>query len=426
MKKISNSFYLKLYSLLFYCILPFLPLRLLLKGRKAEAYRARWHERFAKYKTAPLKESIWVHAVSLGESIAAIPLIKELQKKYPDTRLIVTTMTPTGSERLQKTFGNSILQLYVPYDYPRAVNRFLNHFNPKFLIIIETELWPNILYYCKNRDIPIFLVNARLSERSVSRYKLCKTFAKEMLESLTKVFAQSNKDGKHFLELGLDENKLLVTGNIKFDIQVPEDIHDQGLKLRQKWGVSRSIFIAASTHKGEEERILIAFAKIVKNIPNTLLVIVPRHPERFTEVFNMLNDSQFNVVRYSQSENELISENTNIILGDVMGKLLLFYAASDVAFVGGSFVPVGGHNILEPLALGVPAIIGPNLQNILEISALLLKENAMFKVEDENELAKIAIKLLQDQNLRQIYRENALRIISENKGVLRKIMQFIA
>ena len=411
------------YNFFLYLILPFLPLRLLWRSRKNIAYRQRMFERFGYFNFSPTKECIWVHAVSLGEAISAVPLIRALIRRYPNTAIVVTTMTPTGAERIQKIFNKEVIQLYVPYDYPFIVKRFLCQFNPKILVLMETELWPNILYYSAKRKVPIILCNARLSAKSVSGYKKIRGFMKQILDYITMVVAQSKIDGERFLALGLDPQKLLIGGNIKFDITIPDEVLLQATQLRLVFGKTRPIWIAASTHNMEEEKILIAAKKVLEILPDALLILVPRHLERFDKIFELCRNDGFNVVRYSNKQDYAAS--TNVVLGDVMGQLLLFYAVSDIAFVGGSLVPWGGHNLLEPAALAKPVISGPNLNAFLEISQLLIDGGALVKVDDEIILAQNLLKLFQNQSLREKLGAAALDVVEKHRGTTGKIMALI-
>lgn len=412
-----------IYNFVLYLIFPFLPLRLLWKSRKNSAYRHRMSERFAFLGIKPLSSSIWVHVVSVGEAISAIPLIKELLKKYPKETIVVTTMTPTGADRIQKAFWGQVLQLYVPYDYPGIVQRFLRTINPRMLIIMETELWPNILHYTAKRKVPIVLANARLSERSFKGYIKIKKFMQQMLNSITVVAAQSKIDAERFLALGLEPAKMQIVGNVKFDICVPEDLKSNAILQREQLGKNRPVWVAASTHVGEEEKILVAAKKINAVIPNVLLVIVPRHPERFSEVYNLCNEHGFKTSRYSK--HTTCSLGTEVMIGDVMGQMLLFYAASDVAFVGGSLIEWGGHNLLEPAVLAKPVVTGASLHAFREISNLLSTANALFKVENENELADMIIKLLQNPTLAQQAGIAASKVVEQHRGATAKLLEII-
>lgn len=415
-----------IYNLFFHLILLFLPLRLLWRARKNPAYLGHWRERFGFYKTAKLHESIWVHAVSVGESLCAIPLIKMLKEKYPTTPIVVTSMTPTGAQSIQKALGKEIQQFFVPYDFPFAVKRFLQEVNPKILIIMETELWPNILHYCAKRKIPVVLANACLSERSFHRYKKCISCAKHMLAGVRLILAQSKQDAYKFLQIGFDPEKLSINGSMKFDIIIPDDLGTNAQKLRSKYAIGhdRPVFIAASTHEGEEEIILDAYKKTIARIPNLLLILAPRHPERFAKVAKLCADAKLQSVKFS--DNNAINAKTNVLLVDVIGQLLPFYALSDVAFVGGSLDNnTGGHNILEPAALGIPIITGPNIFNLRETSELMLNAGAMLKIKTSDELASSAIELLLNPKQRSVISSAAKSVLQKNKGATQRIFEEI-
>ena len=404
-------------------ILPLLPLRLLWRSRKNIGYRERILERFAFFNFPVIEDSIWVHAVSVGEALAAVPLIKALLERYPHTRIVVTTMTPTGAEQMRKIFMEQILQLYVPYDYPWVIKRFLRQINPKLLILMETELWPNILYYSSLRQIPIVLGNARLSAKSFVGYKKISTFIQSMLNSITTLMAQSKLDAERFLALGMEPQKVVVTGNIKFDIEIPDSVLLQRGRLRSILGQTRPIWIAASTHKMEEEKILAAARLVLATLPEMLLIIVPRHPERFDQVFELCLCQGFNAIRYSNIQ--AYQATNNVILGDVMGQLLLFYAISDITFVGGSLVPWGGHNLLETAALAKPILSGPYRNAFLEISQTLVDNHALIQVDDEILLAENLLKLFSDQALCDKMGAAALDVVERHRGVVKKIMTVI-
>ena len=276
-----------IYSAIFYLLTPIILLRLLYRGLKAPAYRKRWAERFGfPVYAESTTDFIWLHAVSVGETLAAVPLVKALQEKYPQHRLMVTCMTPTGSERIKAAFGDSVDHSYMPYDTPDAVARFLNRLKPKMLIIMETELWPNTIAACQSRDIPVILANGRLSARSAKAYHRISSLVQPMLSGISAVAAQHKDDGERFTQLGLPLSALAVTGNIKFDLSLDQAVQDRAAALSKQWhcGSNRPVFLAASTHRGEDEIILQAFGQIKQQIDNALLVLVPRHPERFNQV----------------------------------------------------------------------------------------------------------------------------------------------
>ncbi len=414
-----------IYNLIFYIALPFILLRLLWKARKSPAYYKRWQERLAlKIKTPPLSNSIWIHAVSLGESIAATPLIKSLIACYPNTSIVVTTMTLSGSEYIKKTFANTVFHTYVPYDYSGAVKRFLNHINPRLLVIMETELWPNILHYCAVRHIAVLLANARLSKHSMRGYMRLPRLTQEMLSNISMIAAQSQLDAQRFNNLGANSKLVSVVGNIKFDITIAQDLPSKAQQLRQKWGENRPIWIAASTHAGEETKVLQANTMIKQVFPRSLLVLVPRHTERCAQITELCKQQGFNVVSHKQDQP--CSENTDIVIGDTMGELLLLYAASDVAFVGGSLEPsLGGHNLLEPAALNIAVITGPYVSNFIEVNSLLTDAGALIRINDATELANSVIQLFQNSSLRKKHSAAGLKVVQQNKGALQKLLSWI-
>lgn len=424
--KLYIQFLRVLYTLGFYLAFPAILLRLLWRSRKNSHYRHRWNERFGYIKRLPAdQKSIWVHAVSMGEAIAAIPLIQELKKRYPNFNIVVTNTTPTGSAQIKKAFNNEILHFYTPFDVSSAVNRFIRRINPQLCIIMETEMWPNLLRCLRRKKIPVMLANARISERSKNNYKIISNITRNMLSTYAVVSAQGLLDGERFIELGLDPQKLMLSGNIKFDLSLPADIEIQGKLLRQQWGTSlRPTFIAASTHEGEETIILDAFAQILKKISNALLILVPRHPARFEKVAKLCTNSGYRIVY--RSKNEIPSTETNIILGDTIGELCLIYATADLAFVGGSLVPTGGHNLIEPASLALPVLTGPYLHNFTEISNKLKSAGAAQIVQDSKSLSLAVIALFSAKELREKMGHCAREVVIENRGALEKHLDWIA
>lgn len=412
-----------LYSWLFYLALPYVLLRLWWKGRKNPGYLQRWRERFAFIEPLPEKGCIWVHAVSLGEMMAARPMIHALQQRYPQRRLVVTNMTPTGSDLASQLKSEKLTYYYVPYDLPGVIQRFLSRVQPSVLIIMETELWPNLLHYTAQRGIPIFLANARLSSRSLRGYKYIRRLTQEMLQNIYRVIAQTQEDAQRFIELGAKPQQIMVTGSIKFDIPVPRELVEKGKVLRASWGESRPVVIAASTHSGEEEQVLKAFSELRKTWPKTLLVLVPRHPERFNEVAALCQRHQLRLVR--RTENVLCQPDTDVFLGDTLGELFLFYATADSAFVGGSLVPVGGHNLLEPAALALPIITGAHLFNFTEIFNLLDQAGAVIRVDDAQQLAQAWSRLLVSPEQGKQMGASALQVVEQNRGALEQHLGYI-
>jgi len=411
-----------LYNLLIYLALPFILLRLLWRSRNLPDYRKNISERFG-FCPHKLKNCIWVHSVSVGESIAAIPLIKLIQKNYPNIPIVVTNMTPTGRARIKAAFNETVLQTYIPYDFPDAVHRFLNRINPKIAIILETELWPNLFAKIKEKNIPLIVTNARLSEKSFLGYQRIASVTKDMLTAVTKLAAQGKADLERFISLGLSQEKGVFTGNLKFDLEITSDLFAKGEALRKKLGEDRPVWIAASTHEGEEEIILAAHKLILEKDPNALLVLVPRHPNRFDQVAELVTKNGFSMVRRSQ--NGECSSDTKVYLGDTMGEMMLLFASIDVAFVAGSFAEVGGHNVLEPAALSKPVLSGPILFNFTEISQKLMDAKGLLIVKNAEELAQTVNKLFGDKNYCKEIGENAKRVVDENRGALLKQFHLI-
>ncbi|MDF7670662.1 lipid IV(A) 3-deoxy-D-manno-octulosonic acid transferase [Orbaceae bacterium ESL0721] len=411
-----------LYTILLYLIQPIIWLRLLWRSRKAPAYRQRILERYGFGKGKVKPDGILVHAVSVGETVAAIPLIKALQKEYPNLPITVTTMTPTGSDRVKTTFGDTVSHVYLPYDLPCAVKRFLNQLRPKVVIIMETELWPTLICELNKRDIPLIIANARLSERSAKGYaKLGKTI-RHLLPKITMIAAQNQVDGERFIQLGLPSTHLSITGSIKFDIDLSDEQKDQIKTLKQNWQLNRPVLIAASTHAGEDELILATFKQLLKKHPNLLLILVPRHPERFRAVEKLLIDSRLTYALRSQ--NHIPTDQTQVVLGDTMGELMQLYGIADIALVGGSFVAHGGHNPLEPALHHLPIIMGEHFFNFAIIVKQLIDANGV-TINTEADLYRTIDKLLSDADLQKEMGENSYRILKQNQGALDRLLTII-
>ena len=411
-----------LYNIFFTLILPLIFMRLLWRSRKAPLYKKRWLERLGCFKSPNKPGGIFIHAVSVGEVMAALPVIYALKEKYPEELITVTTTTPTGSERVMVNLGDSVFHVYLPYDISWAINNFLRLIKPRICIILETELWPNLILCCKRQDIPVLIINGTLSYKSYKGYRVLKTIVKSMLNKVTYVAAQSELDGNRFLELGLEATRLLITGSIKYDVPVSDEKNKLGDKLKQSFG-NRLVWIAASTHEGEEGQILSAFKVIKASLPNVLLILVPRHPERFDKIYKMVKDYDFQVIK--RSANEVCSSGTDVLLGDTMGELGVFYKAADLAFVGGSLVPVGGHNVFEACAVGVPVITGPYIDNIKEISKDILNNEAMLVLNNEQELVNSVLILLQSHEKRQDLGKRGQSMVKQNQGATQKVLELI-
>lgn len=411
-----------LYNILIYLALPFMFLRLLWRSRRTPEYRYRWTERLG-FSPYLLEQCIWVHAVSVGETIAAVPLIKALKTQNPTIPILVTNMTPTGAARVKAAFGDSVLQAYIPYDFPDAIVRFLNRVKPKIAVVMETELWPNLFAACKKKKIPIVLTNARLSEKSAKGYEIIGSLTYEMLNAIDVLASQGYADKDRFIKLGMPEDKIHVTGNLKFDLEIPSDLITKSEMLRTQLGQDRLIWVAASTHQSEEEIMLAAHKKIREKYPTSLLILVPRHPDRFNSVAELVSSQGFNLVRRSQ--NTICSAETNVYLCDTMGELLLMYSVCDVALVAGSFINIGGHNMLEAAALSKPIITGPQLFNFAEISKKLISANGMITVQNADELAVSVVRFFEDKKYCQKTGENALSVVEANRGALKKQVELI-
>ena len=414
-----------LYTLLFHLGLPLVFLRLLWRAWRAPAYSRRIGERFAVGLPALRPGGIWVHAVSVGESIAAAPMIRELMARYPQLPMTVTCMTPTGSERIQALFGDSVQHCYLPYDLPWAAARFLDRLQPKLAVIMETELWPNHINQCARRGIPVALANARLSERSARGYARFARLTAPMLAELSLIAVQTATEAERFCRLGARPECVEVTGSIKFDLAVDPALLNEATTLRGQWGaLNRPLWIAASTHAGEDEIVLTAHRRLLAAHPEALLILVPRHPERFAAVFEQAGKAGFSAVR--RSTGEAVGAATQVLVGDTMGELLFLYALADVAFVGGSLVPNGGHNLLEPAALGKPVLSGPHLFNFLEISAQLRDAGALREVQDAAQLADFVGELWCEAAVAQRMRDAGLGVLKANQGALQRLLAGLA
>ena len=409
-----------LYTTVLYLLVPMELLRMYWRGRVAPAYRLRWLERFAINLPAIKKQGIWVHTASVGELFATLPVIKFLLKNYPDMPITVTTMTATGSEQVKIELGDTVNHLYVPFDLPDAVSRFLTHVAPQKLLIMETELWPNIISGAYQRGVDIVLMNARLSARSAKGYGYVKSVTRSILRKITIIAAQHEDDAKRFIALGAKEESIKITGNIKYDLNLNQAIVEQGKSLRTQFP-SDLVWIAASTHRGEDEQVLEAHRLVQKRFPDAQLIIVPRHPERFNEVADICKDFEFSYTRRSLSQ----GTKEQVYLGDTMGELLILFSVADMAFVGGSLVETGGHNLLEPAALAKPVLTGPYDFNFLDINRQMLQANAAVCINNADQLAHQIIAWQDNKDVMKQVGENALAVVKNNQGALKKLLSLI-
>lgn len=411
------------YQVLLYLIQPLICLYLLLCSRKAPAYRKRWAERYGYCTGKVLPSGIMLHSVSVGETLAAIPLVRALRHHYPYLPITVTTMTPTGSERVQSAFGKDVHHVYLPYDLPSSIKRFLDQVKPKLVIIMETELWPNLINVLHQRHIPLVIANARLSARSAAGYRKISGLVRNMLHRITLIAAQSQEDGDRFVELGLKRSQLTVTGSLKFDISLTPELLARAITLRAQWAPHRPVWIATSTHDGEERILLAAQRKLLETHPDLLLILVPRHPERFATAKDLVKKAGFSYTL--RSRREIHWGCSQIVIGDTMGELMLLYGIADLAFIGGSLVECGGHNPLEAAAHAIPVLMGPHTFNFNDICAKLSYAEGLITVADTDSLVKEVESLLTDEDYRRYYGRHAVEVLHQNQGALHRLLQLL-
>jgi 3-deoxy-D-manno-octulosonic-acid transferase len=360
------------YAVLTYLLLPVYACYWFFRGLSNRSYWDRFGQRFGSGYPRLVGGCIWVHAVSVGEVQASVPLINELTDRFPDRHLLITTVTPTGAARVRLLFGDSVEHCFIPFETPNAVTNFFDAIEPEIALIMETEIWPNLYHECGRRGIPLVLVSARISPKSAKSYRKFLPLFKETLSHGIVIAAQSQTDADRFRSLGAAEERTWVTGNIKFDIELPGDLIEKGAALRRDNFEDRPVWIAASTHDREEQLALHAHRLVQKRFPDALLVLIPRHPERFPAVRSLLHKEGFSFV--SRTDGLPCTSDSEVYFVDTMGEVRLFYSAANVAFVGGTLVPVGGHNLLEPAALGRPVITGPHLFNTQDIANMLFAD----------------------------------------------------
>lgn len=409
------------YSLLLYLVLPFVPLKLLWRGIRQPEYLKHWRERFGFYSLPTNKPVIWLHCVSVGETRAAAPLVKALLQQYPNHQMLLSHTTPTGRATSEQLFADSVQRVYLPYDLPFAVKGFLKHFNPIIGVLMETELWFNLMAGCKQRYVPLLLVNARLSERSARGYAKLGHLMSEGLQNLSAIAAQTTQDAERLKHLGA--KNVSVVGNLKFEVQPPEDALEQGQHLRSLFGTQRPVFLAASTREGEEAIILDAIAALQK--PNLLTVIVPRHPQRFNEVEAMLQQRSLSYQRRS-TLNQTIDVETQFILGDSMGELFSYYASADICLVGGSLLPYGGQNLIEAMRMGKPVLIGEHTFNFKEVSALAIAQCAAWKVKDAQTIKQAIQALVENPQKQAEMGAAGLALCEASQGAKQATLAIIA
>ena len=412
----------RLYTVLMMLAAPAAFAVVLVRGLRDRAYWAAPWERFGfgRRLAAP---SIWLHAVSVGEVSAAVALLRALRTRHPAIPMVLSTATPTGRARAQSLFGTDVDIRYLAYDTPGSVRRFLARINPRVGVIIETELWPNLLHECRRSAIPVLLASARLSPKSVSRYRRARAlFGAAVSQNMT-IAAQTAEDAERFIAIGADPARTRAVGNVKFDMQLGEEVLERGRKLRAEYLGERPVWIAGSTHAGEEEELLAAHAELKHAVASALLVLVPRHPQRFESVANLLARR---VERFDRrSAAAPVRADADVLLVDTMGELAALYAAADVAFVGGSLVPVGGHNLLEPAALGVPVITGPYTANSGEIARELMLRGGAVRVADAQTLANVLGQFFADPKMRQRVGACGREFVEAHRGTVARLIDVI-
>jgi 3-deoxy-D-manno-octulosonic-acid transferase len=411
----------RFYSLLLYLLTPLILAYLAFRGLRAPDYLRRWNERFGRFKPPAQSGGILVHAVSMGEVNAAAPLVRELAARYPGSPMTVTAFTPTGSERIRSLFGEDVFHVFSPLDLPGSVRRFLDRVQPRVLVIMETEIWPNLYHQAAARNIPILIVNARISRNSIGGYRRFSGLVADVLSETAAIAAQSEEDAGRLIELGADDGRVSVTGNLKFDVRLPPSLVEQGESIRTAWGTDRLVLLAGSSHEADETAVFKAFQGILDSHPTALLVLVPRHPERFMKAAHGARAAGFRVSLRSESAS--CARDTQCYVVDAMGELLRYYAACDIAVVGGSFERIGGHNPLEPAALARPVLLGPHTFNFADITRQMLEHGAALQFEDGDELAAAVRELAADPGRRDRMGQAGLALVRSGQGALERTLE---
>ena len=421
-----------LYNLVFTLAIPFILIRMWFRGGANPGYRQRWAERFAVFTFKGKAHGILIHSVSVGETLAAEPLVRSLQAANPNLTLTITTTTPTGSDQVRRLYADDlavgrIVHVYLPYDLPWLTTRFIKKIQPSLCIIMETELWPNIIRSCNIKQVPVILANARLSEKSARGYAKFPKLTQPMLQGLDLIAAQHRNDAQRFIDLGIDERKVDVTGSIKFDIKVPEQTLRQGKALKELWGEGRPVLVLASSHESEDDLILESYQQLLADFPDLLLLLVPRHPERFDEVAAIVLNRELHLVRRQESfdkGNLQPNSTTQVYLADTMGEMLLLLATADIAIIGGSFIEHGGHNPLEACALAKAVVMGPSDYNFAAISQQLIQQGAMQQASAEK-LTVCLRQLLERPELRNDMGSKGKQVVAANQGAVAHLTELM-
>lgn len=418
-----NSVYHKaarlLYTLVLWLLLPFIFFKLLWRARLQPEYLQHVPERFGYYKPRCEQPVIWLHAVSVGETRATVSLVEKLLKHFPQHQIVLTHTTPTGRATSEQLFGNQVIRVYLPYDYPYVVRRFLRHFQPELGMLMETEIWFNLIQACKRERVPLLLLNARMSGKSALGYARFDALTRPALQALSGIAAQTEDDAQRLMQLGAQQ--VSIMGNLKFDIAPPRVMMELGKVLRERFGATRKVFLAASTREGEEALLLDAWRVAA---PDALLVLVPRHPQRFNEVAALIEQRHLRMLRRSASEP--VGKDVQVVLGDSMGEMFAYFAAADMAFIGGSLLPYGGQNLIEALAVGTPVLIGTHTFNFSEATHLAVAAGAARRVSDATELVRILQYLIENEVALAEMHQHGLRFVAMHQGATNKAMLLIA
>lgn len=412
------------YSLAWYLASPFVFLWLFVRGLRDPAWRGGLAERLGN-RSFSRRGGIWIHAASVGEVQSAIPFVFALRMRHPDLTLTLTTFTPSGREHARSHLPDSVECRLLPFDFPGATRRFLRRLNPRLGVVVETELWPNLFEACNRRGLSLLMVSARLTEQSARAWRRWPRLAAAALSVPEVISTQTAADAARFQALGADPTRVTVGGNFKFDFRLPDLLDERIAVLGEESGLTgHRVWIAASTHAGEEEQLLDAHAVIRKTYPDAVLVLAPRHPGRAPRVAEMAQARQMDCVL--RSRKAVVGKDTAVFLVDTLGELSAFYGLAEVAFVGGSLVPVGGHNLLEPAAFGLPVLTGPNIGNVALMFELLAAADAVEVVADSNAVAKVVTGLFADEPARHQRGGAANRVLEENRGAVDRAVRLVS
>jgi 3-deoxy-D-manno-octulosonic-acid transferase len=412
-----------LYSALFYALLPALFARLLWRARTIPSYRQGLLQRLGFYQKPAIPGALWLHAVSVGEIEAAIPIIRQLLKEKPGSPILVTCTTPTGSQRITAILGNSVQHVLLPYDVPSAVKRFLDHFRPVAGVIMETEIWPNLFYHCDRKGISLAIVNGRLSAKSATGYQRMRGLTQSTLAKVSLVAAQTQEDADRYISLGADPCRVQVTGNVKFDVTFGDEDKARSSALRAQLFPDRPVLVAGSTHPGEEEALLDVLLTLRHEQPELLLVIAPRHPQRVPGLIALCRAKGYTHIL--RSEGKACNAATDVFLVDTLGELRTFYGAANIAFVGGSLIPHGGQNMLEPAVAGIPVLFGPHTANFKEIASGLCASGGGFRINNTAELSTRILNFLNQPELARICGERGHKFVTANTGAVARVITLI-